>query len=130
MKQGDSDDWEYEDSRMEKVYRNSYCNIAAADARDSTGGLFRQREPQDVISSYFEVLKGSPVFGKQRWRVVRDDLWEQGLLSKPLYERGWVYQGQYIPQTSILSAHDVQSVCLPPGSYTSADIRFSGTALR
>lgn len=78
---------------MEQVYRNSYCNIAAADAEDSTGGLFREREPQHVIASHLEIPKGSSMFGSQRWRVLRGDLWEHGLLRKPLYKRGWVYQG-------------------------------------
>lgn len=81
---------------MEKVYRNSYCNIAAADSGDSTGGLFRQREPRDVMACLFELPDGSTMFGMQRWAILRADVWEQGLLRKPLYKRGWVYQGQYV----------------------------------
>lgn len=80
---------------MEKVYRNSFCNIAAADAEDSTGGLFRQREPRNVLPALLELTDESPFFGRQRWVVLRSDLWNEGLLEKPLYKRGWVYQGQY-----------------------------------
>jgi len=78
---------------MHKVYRNSYCNIAAADAEDSQSGLFRKRKPQDVIPAYFETDGVSSLLGKQAWRVIREDLWESGLLARPLYKRGWVFQG-------------------------------------
>lgn len=79
---------------MHKVYRNSYCNIAAADATDSKGGLYRERDPYQALLARFEAPKGSLLFGKQRWRVVRGDIWEHDLLKRPLYSRGWVYQGQ------------------------------------
>lgn len=79
---------------MHKVYRNSYCNIAAADAKDSQGGLFRKREPQDVLPARFEADGVSAMFGRGPWRVLRHDLWEHGLLSRPLYSRGWVFQGE------------------------------------
>lgn len=78
---------------MEKVYRNSYCNIAAADAADSAGGLFRSRDPYSVTASQVEMAMGSLTFGTHRWRVLRADLWDNELLRMPLYTRGWVYQG-------------------------------------
>jgi hypothetical protein len=81
---------------MHKVYRNSYCNIAAADAKDSTGGLFREREPHDVVLARFEAQGATTIFGQQKWRVVRGDLWQHGLLRRSLYKRGWVYQGQHM----------------------------------
>lgn len=82
---------------MEKVYRNSYCNIAAADAEDSTGGLFRPRDPYGVMLSRLETTSGSLLFGRHRWRVLRADMWDNGLLRMPLYKRGWVYQGHMHP---------------------------------
>lgn len=82
-----------EGSLMHKVYRNSYCNIAAADSKDSKGGLYREREPYQVLPSHFEAPGNSFLFGKEKWRVVRGDIWEHGLLKRPLYARGWVYQG-------------------------------------
>jgi len=36
----DCRDWYHEANLMDKVYLHSYCNISAADANDSTGGLF------------------------------------------------------------------------------------------
>ncbi|KAF2130073.1 HET-domain-containing protein [Dothidotthia symphoricarpi CBS 119687] len=106
--QGDRDDWKREGSRMEQVYRNSYCNIAAADAVNSAGGLFREREPHKVTPAHFEISGGSPMFGTQKWRVVRADLWENGLLRKPLYTRGWVYQERMLaPRIVHFSKHQI-----------------------
>ena len=79
---------------MEQVYRNSFCNIAAADSENGAGGLFRQREARDVLPAIVDPDGVSPILDKRRWVIVRGDLWEQGLLVKPLYRRGWVYQGQ------------------------------------
>ncbi|CBX93879.1 hypothetical protein IAQ61_003759 [Plenodomus lingam] len=90
--QGDTAEWKREGALMHKVYRNSYCNIAAADAANSQEGLFRQREPQDVIPARFEADGASPMFGKNKWQIIRGDLWEHDLLSRPLYTRGWVFQ--------------------------------------
>ncbi|KAJ0271366.1 hypothetical protein COL940_011091 [Colletotrichum noveboracense] len=43
--QDSKDDWNVESKLMHKVYRNSFCNLAAAVSPDHTGGLFRQRRP-------------------------------------------------------------------------------------
>lgn len=94
--QGDAKDWEKEGALMHKVYRNSYCNIAAVDSKDSTGGLFRDRKQHQVLPASFEGDGHSPMFGKQVWRAVREDLWEQDLLKTPLYGRGWVFQGEHL----------------------------------
>jgi hypothetical protein len=34
---------------MHKVYRYSYCNAVAADSMHAYGGLFKRREPQDIL---------------------------------------------------------------------------------
>ena len=66
---------------MHKVYRNSHCNIAAADSKDATGGLFRERGPFEVLPARFEADGMSLMFGKKGWRVVRGDLWDNVLLK-------------------------------------------------
>lgn len=89
--QNDTDDWEAEAKLMHKVYRNSYCNLAAADSKDCHGGLFRDRT-YDVLSAKFE-SESSPRFNGRSWRIVSSDLWDRELLGSPLYTRGWVFQG-------------------------------------
>jgi hypothetical protein len=36
-------DWEEQSSKMDKIYMNGYCNLAATASSDSTGGLFHHR---------------------------------------------------------------------------------------
>ncbi|KAF2798055.1 HET-domain-containing protein [Melanomma pulvis-pyrius CBS 109.77] len=106
--QGDAKDWETEGALMHKVYRNSYCNIAAVDSKDSTGGLFRERKQHQVLPASFEGDGNSPMFGNKIWRAVREDLWEQDLLKTPLYGRGWVFQERMLsPRALHFSKHQI-----------------------
>lgn len=91
--QMDAQDWEHEASRMHLVYRNSYCNIALADAIDQYGGAFRGREPESVLPVQYKSKKDSPMFHGKKWRIVPEDLWTRELLHSRLYTRGWVFQG-------------------------------------
>jgi len=43
--QDDKDDWAHESGKMYEVYRNSYCNLSATKAKDSTEGLHFRRDP-------------------------------------------------------------------------------------
>ncbi|KAK2063360.1 heterokaryon incompatibility protein [Colletotrichum caudatum] len=94
------DDWKAEAPLMHKVYRNSFCNIAAADSRNHTEGLFRPRQPRPGFAPvhYAAAAAGghrapSGVFGDAAvWRVLEHDHWDRGLLSRHLYTRGWVFQ--------------------------------------
>ncbi|KAL6711647.1 hypothetical protein ACN47E_004581 [Coniothyrium glycines] len=101
-------DWAYESGLMHKVYRNSYCNIAAADAAESQGGLFRSRAPQDVLPAKLDCHASTTMFAKGSWRIVREDLWDHGLLQRPLYKRGWVFQERMLsPRILHFSKHQI-----------------------
>uniref|UniRef100_L2G647 Heterokaryon incompatibility protein n=1 Tax=Colletotrichum fructicola (strain Nara gc5) TaxID=1213859 RepID=L2G647_COLFN len=82
--QNDTDDWEAEAKLMHKVYRNSYCNLAAADSKDCHGGLFRVRA-NDVLPTKFVSERFSRRFSNRSWRIVSSDLWDRELLGSPLY---------------------------------------------
>lgn len=90
--QNSVEDWECEAKLMHKVYRNSYCNLAAVDSQDGSGGLFRHRS-NDVLPAKFESEGFSHRFRGRSWRIVSSDLWDRVLLQSPLYTRGWVFQG-------------------------------------
>ena len=92
--QGAMSDFHTEGQLMHKVYRNSYCNFAAADSVDSRGGLFRRRGPLDVLPGMYKGDGSSAIFGAITWRIVPDDLWESQLLDTSIYTRGWVFQGE------------------------------------
>jgi hypothetical protein len=79
---------------MHKVYRNSYCNFAAADSIDSRGGLFRKRDPGQVLAGRYKGDGSSAIFRATTWRIMPEDLWETELLDTSIYTRGWVFQGK------------------------------------
>ncbi|KAK2046748.1 heterokaryon incompatibility protein [Colletotrichum somersetense] len=91
-------DWKAEAPLMHKVYRNSFCNITAADSRNHTEGLFRPRQQRPGFAPVHYASSGgggapSKVFGDAAvWRVLEHDHWDRGLLSRHLYTRGWVFQ--------------------------------------
>ncbi|KAH7408227.1 heterokaryon incompatibility protein-domain-containing protein [Phaeosphaeria sp. MPI-PUGE-AT-0046c] len=90
--QGPASDFLTEGQVMHKVYRNSYCNIAAADSKDSRGGLFRGRDPADILPGKYQGDGSSALFGTKIWRIVSENLWEARLLGSSIYTRGWVFQ--------------------------------------
>lgn len=92
--QGEHSDFHTEGQVMHKVYRHSYCNIAAADSRDSRGGLFRGRDAADILPGRYQGDGSSAVFGGRTWRIVAENLWEAKLLGSSIYTRGWVFQGK------------------------------------
>ncbi|KAF0316115.1 heterokaryon incompatibility protein, partial [Colletotrichum asianum] len=103
--QNDTDDWEAEAKLMHKVYRNSYCNLAAADSKDCHGGLFRVRA-NDVVPAKFVSERFSRRFGNRSWRIVSSDLWDRELLGSPLYTRGWVFQERMLSPRLLQFGHD------------------------
>lgn len=87
INQADTADFERESTKMEEIYRNSYCNIAAVDSENGSQGLFRRRSPQDLPPDIV-------AFDGRQYTLLRPDFWEQQVLSGPLYARGWVLQGR------------------------------------
>ncbi|KAH6886271.1 hypothetical protein B0T10DRAFT_79058 [Thelonectria olida] len=93
-RKGDSD-FSKEGKTMHKVYRNSYLNISAAASPDKNGGLFKARDYDDlrrIIPEQYVPRKSTVLFKNHKWRAVADKIYEEGLLNKILYTRGWVFQ--------------------------------------
>ncbi|EON63577.1 hypothetical protein W97_02805 [Coniosporium apollinis CBS 100218] len=84
--QDSREDWEREAARMEAVYRNSACNIAAADASNGTEGCLYPRNPRWIVPVKI------PVRGTSR-RSPKYLANQTNLFSShTLYSRGWVLQ--------------------------------------
>ncbi|KAF2636216.1 HET-domain-containing protein [Massarina eburnea CBS 473.64] len=103
--QGKGGDFASEGTLMHLVYRNSYCNIAIVDSLDSTGGVFRKRDPSDVAPVRYQPQERSAMFGTRAWRIVTSDLWERELLQTDLYVRGWVFQERMLAPRILHFAH-------------------------
>lgn len=98
--QGKGGDFNAEASLMHQVYRNSYCNIAAADSLDCRGGLFRFRTAHDILLTRYKADSKSAIFEQKMWRVVPEDFWDAELLHTVIYTRGWVFQGKSMASNS------------------------------
>jgi len=88
-------DFATEGQLMHKVYRNSFCNIAAADSSNGNGGLFRSDAARDKIVPKAVELRREDEKGAGEWYILKGDYWAQHLLDRILYTRGWVFQGKW-----------------------------------
>jgi hypothetical protein len=79
---------------MLQVYRNSACNIAAADSTDVEGGIFRKRDPMKLLDAECQGRPNSAIFGNSIWRVVPKLLWDIEVVHAALNMRRWVFQGE------------------------------------
>lgn len=96
IRQGKGGDFIEQGQLMHLVYSYSFCNIAIADSSDGEGGLFRDRNPSDILPACYE-SDGTGKLAKGTWRVLREDLWSTDLLGTKIYTRGWVFQGKQRP---------------------------------
>jgi len=94
--QGQGGDWETEAKKMETVFRNAYCTIAATSAEDSTKGFLNRLEESNL--QYVTVPKSS--HGKVYVCKSIDDFpgdVEEGVLNK----RAWVLQERALSRRTI-----------------------------
>lgn len=88
--QDSEEDWRRESANMNAVYTNSYCNIAAADAKEETRGCFFDRDPSAVrplrLHVDWEQLSGNYYAASNTQRFPKT------VTLAPLYKRAWVYQ--------------------------------------
>ncbi|KAK1636318.1 heterokaryon incompatibility protein-domain-containing protein [Colletotrichum phormii] len=116
------EDWSHEAPLMHKVYRNSWCNLAAADSRDHTRGLFRERAAE-VVPVRYESEQPSVTFGDMVWRIFPADLWDRDLLGSHLYTRGWVFQALSVRGTGEDSLEEFWKSVVE--AYTSCNLTFA-----
>ncbi|KAL1642030.1 hypothetical protein SLS58_005618 [Diplodia intermedia] len=110
--QGTGGDFDIEGKKMHQIYRNSHCNIAAADAEHSDCGLFRERVDQDVMPASFQSDSSLQLFEQPgRWVVLPHQLWASQLLQNTLYTRAWVFQVFW--ECSTISACEALPLGLP-----------------
>ena len=101
----DGEEFKTEGQFMHLVYRNSYCNLAAAASGDCEGGLLRKRQKfNNFGGDTIDTSEGS-MFGRGTWRVFPSELWTDQLLMEPLYRRGWVFQGNTIGFHDLRACH-------------------------
>jgi len=95
--QGEGGDWETESKKMEAVFKNAYCTIAATSAEDSTKGfLNRPLEEKDL--QYVTVPKSS--HGKV-YICTSIDNFDSDVVEGVLNNRAWVLQERALSRRTI-----------------------------
>ncbi|KAH7123999.1 heterokaryon incompatibility protein-domain-containing protein [Dendryphion nanum] len=100
----DSDiDWSLESAKMHYIYRNSWLNLDAAAAKDSTQGLHFERYPLQVVPCRIEIHKT----GNRRY--VDSSRPQEGLKSNSLilYTRAWVFQEWLLAPRALIFGNEV-----------------------
>jgi len=104
--QDDKADWLHESTLMFQVYGNSYCNLSATAASDSSQGLYMERDPQllwgenvdlnteDLLKTGSKRKRDSLDLGSliQRCSIVDPTFWDRKVEAAPVNTRAWVLQ--------------------------------------
>lgn len=105
--QDDKDDWSRESALMYSVYRNSYCNLSATAAADSTYGMHFDRDPHHLWENEINLnTEGIPRslderppkrhLGSEqhirRCRIQDTSFWDRQVDDAPVNRRAWVLQ--------------------------------------
>ena len=88
-------DWLEESASMEKVYANSYCNISATAAMDSSEGLFSSRDTnwnwvETVTLNTKDIREGTQE--NVSCTILDPFFWPKYVDDAPVNRRSWVYQ--------------------------------------
>ena len=96
--QDSMDDWRRESRLMDKVYRNSTCNIMAEAAVNCDGGLFFERDPKRLGVFILDEKQTSSLSHRSALCVTQDFVNAKSDKRKgsPLYSRGWVCQERWL----------------------------------
>ena len=93
--QDSEEDWKKESRKMENVFENAYCTIAAASAKDSNEGFLDWPPAQAQYVKIYSSLYG-PVYICTTLDDFRRDV-ENG----PLNQRAWVLQERALSRRTI-----------------------------
>ena len=91
--QDSKEDWRLESSRMGRVYKGAWCNIAATAFSDGSLGMFSERHPELIqpLKVHVDIiLQGHHSYGY--YYLVDRVLWETSVEKAPLNRRAWVLQ--------------------------------------
>jgi hypothetical protein len=95
--QGKGGDWATEATKMEAVFKNAYCTIAATSAEDSTKGFLDR--PEEKRLQYVMVPNSS--LGKVYICTSIDDDFDGDVIKGVLNTRAWVLQERALSRRTI-----------------------------
>lgn len=100
------EDWRRESASMNKVYRNSWLNIAATGFQDPNGGCFFNREPTMVEPLSIDVPSWCKDSKQERlpftkYLCIDFDIWTCSIDESPLGGRAWAVQERFLSPRQI-----------------------------
>ena len=98
--QDSADDWQNESAEMRHIYKSAWLNIAATGARDSSYGLFFDRD-LSLVSSGLALVDWEADMPKGACRFFSSDLWADGVSRAPLNRRAWVVQERFLARRNL-----------------------------
>ncbi|KAM5354641.1 hypothetical protein ACJ41O_001288 [Fusarium nematophilum] len=103
--QDSQEDWEHESASMGSIYANALCNIAASASDGPDGGLFRQRDPDNLHLGY---VRAAPLSDTrlQTYHLIDGVYSDWQLRHAPLFRRGWVFQERMLAARVIYFAEE------------------------
>jgi len=96
--QGKGGDWDTESKKMEAVFKNAYCTIAATSAEDSNKGFLNRPPLEEKDSQYVKVPNSS--HGKVYVCTSIDDF-DGDVVEGVLNKRAWVLQERALSRRTI-----------------------------
>lgn len=90
----DITDWLYEAALMHKVYSNSFCNVSATGAANSSKGLFYTRDPGMIgsVEVDMNLVVLEPTNASKTYTMIDFLFWQNELCNSHLHQRAWVVQ--------------------------------------
>jgi hypothetical protein len=90
--------WLKESMLMGEIYANGICNISATASHNGSGGLFFDRNPDDIYPIVVQVKEN----GATRLCSICDpDLWNDNIINSPLNQRAWVCQERLLSRCNL-----------------------------
>jgi hypothetical protein len=104
-------DWQEQAAIMGAVYHNSWCNIAATAASDSSIGCFMERSPLDVLPCKIRTKWISEP--EKSFFCSSLDIWNNAVQNSVLNQRAWVFQEVVLaPRVVHFAEHQLFWECL------------------
>ncbi len=95
--QDDPLDWKSEARKMGSVYENACFTIAASAAQDSSAGLFKVRQPPEMVPFPYRGVDGK----QNQVHAYLPLTFQNAFRAAPLDQRAWVFQEYFLSRRTV-----------------------------